>query len=67
MKLIHLIAAVPFVGMLAPLPWVNSLTPFILGLPFVMFWFVLWIVLLSACLALVYKLDPNNRKDNDHE
>ncbi|WP_134700980.1 DUF3311 domain-containing protein [Ammoniphilus sp. YIM 78166] len=62
MKLIHILTLLPFVGMLGLLPQVNKLEPFVLGLPFNMFWIVLWVVLTSVILAIIYRLDPANRE-----
>ncbi|NOU88511.1 DUF3311 domain-containing protein [Paenibacillus sp. LMG 31460] len=67
MKLIHFLALLPFVGMLVLLPLVNKVQPFILGMPFILFWVVLWAVLSSACLVLIYKLDPANATEGGEE
>ncbi|NOU70393.1 DUF3311 domain-containing protein [Paenibacillus sp. LMG 31458] len=67
MKLIHFLALLPFVGMLVLLPLVNKVQPFILGMPFILFWVVLWAVLSSACLGLIYKLDPANATEGGEE
>lgn len=42
------------------LPWANRVEPYVLGLPFLLFWIVLWMVLSSFILFIVYKLDPEN-------
>ncbi|MGH3624586.1 MAG: DUF3311 domain-containing protein [Sciscionella sp.] len=57
-----LLALIPFVGLCAAIPLVNRVTPYVLGLPFFVFWIALWSVLTSACMAGVYLLDPRNRK-----
>ncbi|MEH7504391.1 DUF3311 domain-containing protein [Neobacillus drentensis] len=62
MKLIHVLSILPFIGMLGFLPFVNKATPFILGMPFILFWIVIWVVLTSAILAIIYKIDPANRE-----
>lgn len=62
MKLIHFLTLLPFIGMLAFLPQVNKLEPFVFGLPFNMFWIVLWVVLTFVILAIIYRLDPANRE-----
>lgn len=41
------------------------MTPYVLGMPFILFWIVLWVVLSSAIMALVYRLDPANRQPAD--
>ncbi|QRG70315.1 DUF3311 domain-containing protein [Brevibacillus choshinensis] len=60
-KLIAL-SFVPFIGMLGFLPWVNKVEPFVLGMPFLFFWFVLWVALTSGVLAILYKFDPATRE-----
>lgn len=35
----------------------NRIEPFVLGLPFMFFWYVLWIFLLFVGLVVVYQLD----------
>lgn len=37
MKIIYLLCLLPFVGILGLLPFVNKVTPFILGMPFFLF------------------------------
>jgi len=60
MKLIHVLSLLPFIGILGFLPFVNKVTPFILGMPFFLFWIVLWVVLTTFIMAIVYKMDPAN-------
>ncbi|WP_303984878.1 DUF3311 domain-containing protein [Niallia circulans] len=60
MKLIHVLSLLPFIGILGFLPFVNKVTPFILGMPFFLFWIVMWVVLTTFIMAIVYKMDPAN-------
>jgi hypothetical protein len=46
--------AVPFITLALALPFVNRLEPFILGLPFVLFWIVLWVALTPLALLAAY-------------
>ncbi len=62
MKYIKLLIAVPFIGFLGLLPWANRIEPYILGLPFLLFWLVLWMVISPLLLIIVYKLDPDNKE-----
>lgn len=55
------LAALPWIAFLACAPLVNRVEPVVLGLPFLLFWIVLWVVLTSACMGLVYLSDPANR------
>ena len=52
----------PFLGLLGGIPFVNRVTPFVLGLPFILFWIVLWVVLTSLIMWVIYSLDPVNRE-----
>jgi lipopolysaccharide export LptBFGC system permease protein LptF len=62
-KLIHALGALPFLGILVGIVFANRVEPFVLGLPFILFWAVAWVVLTSAIMAVVYVLDPANRED----
>jgi hypothetical protein len=57
MKLQHGLASLPFLGILVGIFFANRTEPFVLGLPFALFWIVLWVVLTAAIMALVYRLD----------
>ena len=62
MKFIHVLSLIPFIGMLGMLPFVNKIEPYVLGMPFVLFWIVMWVVLTSVIMAIIFKLDPNNKE-----
>ena len=51
----------PFVGILAGIFFANRTEPFVLGLPFALFWVTLWVVLTAAIMALIYRLDHHDR------
>ena len=61
MKAIKLLLWIPVIGFLAFLPIANRIEPYVLGLPFLLFWVVFWMVVASIILTIVYKLDPENR------
>lgn len=63
MKTIHVLGLIPFIGMLSGLPFANKVTSLVLGLPFLLFWIVLWVILTSAVMAIVNFIDPANRKE----
>ncbi|EFL21311.1 putative membrane protein [Streptomyces himastatinicus ATCC 53653] len=63
-KPIHLLGAIPFLGILGGIFFVNRVTPYVLGMPFILFWLVLWVVLISATMAVIYRLDPANREED---
>ena len=55
------LASLPFFGILGGAGFANRVEPFVLGLPFLMAWIVLWVVATSGLLAVIYALDPVNR------
>lgn len=55
------LACLPFLGILGGAGFANRAEPFVLGLPFLMAWIVLWVVASSGLLAVIYALDPVNR------
>jgi len=64
---LRLLAALPFIGILLGVPFVNRVEPLVLGMPLVLAWIVLWVVLTAAIMAVVYRLDPANRAHDDRE
>jgi hypothetical protein len=62
MRPVYLLAALPFLGLLGGIPFVNRVTPFVLGLPFILFWIVLWVALTSVIMLVIYRSDPANRE-----
>ncbi len=62
MKSIRYLALVPPLGtLLGPLLH-NDVQPFILGMPFILGWISVWLFLTTPVMALIYWLDPANRK-----
>jgi hypothetical protein len=59
--LLRALAALPFIGILLGVPFVNRVEPLLLGMPLVLAWIVMWVVLTSIIMAIVYRLDPANR------
>jgi hypothetical protein len=57
------LAALPWIGMLVLAPFANRVEPFVLGLTFLLFWIVLWVVLTAVCMSIVYRTDPRNRTE----
>jgi ABC-type uncharacterized transport system permease subunit len=60
MKLTHALSALPFVGILAGIFFANRVEPYVLGLPFALFWVTLWVLLTAAIMAVVYRLDQRH-------
>lgn len=57
-----ILAALPFLALIIGMFFANRTTPFVLGMPFIMFWTVLWVVLTSLIMFIVFKLDPVNKE-----
>ncbi|WP_321961326.1 DUF3311 domain-containing protein [Paraburkholderia sp. J7] len=58
---LRLLAALPFIGILLGVPFVNRTEPLVLGMPLVLAWIVMWVVLAAVIMGIVYRLDPANR------
>jgi hypothetical protein len=61
--MVRLLALLPFAALLIGPFFVNRVEPTILGLPFLLAWCVAWVVLSSAIMAIIFRLDPENRDD----
>ncbi|MFJ8068589.1 DUF3311 domain-containing protein [Peribacillus simplex] len=48
-KIIVLLSVIPAIGSLSV---VNRVEPYILGLPFIIFWATAWLILTSICLYI---------------
>jgi hypothetical protein len=57
-RLALITALVPALALVAGLPFVNRLEPVVLGLPFLLFWILGWVLLTPAFLAAAYVLHP---------
>jgi hypothetical protein len=55
------LAILPFLGILVGVIFLNRVEPLILGLPLILAWLVLWILLTSAIMGIIYYFDPANR------
>ncbi|MGG0175883.1 DUF3311 domain-containing protein [Gottfriedia acidiceleris] len=57
-KLLYVLSAIPAIGSLSV---INKVEPYVLGMPFVLFWTILWVFLTAIFLLIVNKLDPANK------
>jgi hypothetical protein len=62
MKLQHGLAALPFLGILVGIFFANRTEPFVLGLPFALFWVTLWVLLTAGIMAVIYGLDHRGER-----
>jgi hypothetical protein len=51
------LAILPAVGMLGGVPFANRVEPYVLGLPFLLFWIVTWVLLTSVIMGIILVLD----------
>ncbi len=56
-RLALILGAVPFLTLVFALPLVNRIEPMVLGLPFLLFWILLWVLLTPFILLLAYLLE----------
>ena len=52
-----LLGCIPFLALVFLLPLVNRIEPVIFGLPFLLFWIVVWILLTPLVLLTAYLLE----------
>lgn len=65
LRLYHWLAAVPTVILLAGIPFVNRVHPMILGLPLLIAWILLWVLVTSGVMGVVLYLDRAHAHDGD--
>jgi hypothetical protein len=56
------LGSVPFLTLVLALPFVNRLRPIVLGLPFILFWILLWILLTPVLLFAADRLEARRGK-----
>lgn len=62
MKKVFLLTLIPALGSLFV---INRVEPYVLGLPFVLFWAICWVGLTSLLLIIANKLDPANKEEEE--
>lgn len=62
MKKIHVLALVPVLCLVVGPIFTNRVTPYILGMPFLLFWILLSVCITSVCMGILYWLDPANKE-----
>jgi hypothetical protein len=61
-KKVYLLTIIPALGSLFV---INRVEPYVLGLPFVLFWAICWVGLTSLFLIIANKLDPANKEEEE--
>ncbi|HDR7800180.1 DUF3311 domain-containing protein [Bacillus tropicus] len=62
MKIIRWLSFIPFLGFIVGALFTNKVNPYVFGMPFFHFWIVLWSLITTVILAIIYKIDPANQK-----
>ena len=62
MAFVKWLAVLPFLGILVGVPLLNRVEPLVLGMPLILAWIVLWIVLTAGIMGIIYLCDPANRE-----
>ena len=62
MTFVKWLAVLPFLGILVGVVFVNRVEPLIFGMPLILAWIVLWIVLTAVFMGIIYLCDPANRE-----
>jgi xanthosine utilization system XapX-like protein len=65
MPMVRWLALLPFLGMLVGPFFVNRVAPYILGMPFLLAWFVAWILITAAIVAVIFRYDPANWEERE--
>ena len=62
---VRALALLPFLALLVGPFFVNRVTPYVFGMPFLLAWLVAWILLTAAIVAVIFRLDPANRDESE--
>ncbi len=65
MRLVYLLALIPVAGFLGGAVFANRVHPYVLGMPFVIFWPALCTALTCAVVGVIYRFDHSNRDEAD--
>lgn len=60
--LIKLLALIPFAGLLGGTYFANKVTPYLFGMPFLLGYCVIWVVLTAIIMTIIYMIDPKNKE-----
>ena len=59
-----ILTLIPFIWSIGMIPFANRVKPFVLGLPFLAFWFIAGIVVVFVCISILYKMDTESEKES---
>ncbi|HEX2941671.1 MAG TPA: DUF3311 domain-containing protein [Rhodopila sp.] len=61
MSSVKWLAALPFIGILVGVFFVNRVQPLVFGMPLLLAWIAFWIIATAVIMAIIYMADPANR------
>lgn len=56
-----ILSIIPAIGCLIVM---NRIEPYVMGMPFVLFWATMWVWVTSIFLLLAYFIDPANKEES---
>jgi hypothetical protein len=65
MRPIYVLGLLPFLGFFVGIFFANRVEPYVLGMPFLMFWIAGWVLLTSVIMGMIYLLDPADREEGN--
>ncbi|MGE6753924.1 DUF3311 domain-containing protein [Rossellomorea sp. NPDC071047] len=66
-KIYCLSLILPFLLLIFPLFSIgNRATPIIMGMPFSVFWVILWIIITFLIVLVLYRIDPDKDEEEVH-
>ncbi|MCM3004173.1 DUF3311 domain-containing protein [Priestia koreensis] len=65
MNKVRLIGLIPILLLVVGPVFANSVEPYVLGMPFLLFYILIAVLLTSVCMTVLYLLDPKNKEEMD--
>jgi hypothetical protein len=62
-NMVRWLALLPPLAILIGPFFLNRVTPYVLGMPFLLAWLVIWILLTAAIISVIFLFDPANREE----
>lgn len=58
-----ILTAIPFLWIIGGLPFANRVHPYVLGMPFLAFWFQFGVIVSVICIHRLYVLEERKEKE----
>lgn len=58
-----ILTLIPFIWTVGMVPFVNTVHPIVMGLPFLAFWLIAGIFVAFVCIQIIYKLDNKDEHE----